>query len=186
MILFYLHLVTMVAAAQPVVSADEVLAMMARVPATQRERDEALPGHWERRKDAPRIAAAIARFAPSEEVAARLTVYAALEGGMEVHGPRGDSGKAMGMLQLHNVPESLAFDPNQAIPWWLDLAARSEKLCQSNPPRERLAALASGRCDRGRRLVARREDIVDLVLGRRAPGESSKQAEAATEAFGRE
>jgi hypothetical protein len=156
-----------------VVSPARVLELLARVPATQRVQDEGRPGGWERRAGAPATAEAISLFAKNEEVAARLAVYAANEGGMDLSA-RGDGGSALGILQLHNVPESLAFNPLYAVPRWLRLAAWSEEFCgkKGNLPRERLAALASGRCDRGRRLVHRREDIVDLVLGRRAPGEA--------------
>jgi hypothetical protein len=180
--LFCLHLLTALSA--PQITPGDVMGFFSRIPATQ-EGDERRLGHWDRRPSALAAAAAIARHASSREVAARLAVYATLESGLNLKA-RGDRGHALGLLQLHNVTESLAFDPDQAIPWWLRLASQMQRLCAMNPPRERLAGLASGRCNRGRKLVARREDIVDLVLGRRAPGEAFLGEEEEAEAFGRE
>lgn len=67
---------------------------------------------------------------------------------------RGDSGRSVGAWQLQNYGP--ACDVTASAAEWLRRAEASVQLCGQNPPDERLAALASGSCDRGRALAATR------------------------------
>lgn len=146
-----------------VVTKEDVLLMMSKVPAVEvtPKGMEERPGHWERRRDAGRIAEVIALVAPSVRDAGRLVVYAAFEGGNSTTAV-GDGGKAHGPLQLQGAwglqPLEMQFR------YWLDYARRSEQLCAANAPNARLAAVASGNCTHGLVLVARREAFVDRVV----------------------
>lgn len=144
-------------------SSDDVLEMMADIPPM---------GAYVRTGHAQEIADAIADKAePLEglslrETEALLAVYAAKESANQLC-PVGDGGKSLGVLQLQGVPASLACRPSTAVPLWLARARSSMALCASNAPDERLAALASGRCDRGRQKVAERMRLAKaLAQGR--------------------
>ncbi len=150
-------------------NADDVLAISAKIPAT--ELGPRSPGHWDTTRDAREIAMAIAQVAPDLETAALMDVYAAFEGGMR-RCPMGDSRsrgwggyEALGAWQLHATPARIACDPYRAAAKWLSIVRATEKLCWRNAPEERLAALASGSCDRGRELVRRRAKLAhELVV----------------------
>jgi hypothetical protein len=76
----------------------------------------------------------------------------------------GDGGKALGPFQLQNAPESIACDPTQAAKVWLIRAHANARLCKDNPPDVRLASLASGKCDRGWKLTAKRVQESRILL----------------------
>ena len=68
----------------------------------------------------------------------------------------GDGGKSLGPMQLQQVPASIACDAKAAPRVWLGRAHASVALCVHNAMDEKLAALASGKCDRGRKLTRTR------------------------------
>jgi hypothetical protein len=149
---------------------DSVLAMMDRVPATEHCRFEqdplcTLPYRWSKIGQANRIAYAIARSAKTREDAAYLVVYGIREGGNRKDAV-GDGGQSYGEWQLSvsQAPIEVATDPDKAAPVWLRLADKSRTSCASLPENERLAQVASGNCDHGRKLAARRADMVHKVL----------------------
>ena len=157
-----------VAAPQRAVSPQEVMAMFAELPAYEGGKVGQKVGHWEKRKDAMKIAKGIALAAPSREWAALEANYAVFESNL-VANARGDRDSkgiphAFGTFQLHSAPIYVADDPIRAAAYWMNLALKNEALCQMNPPQERLAALASGSCSRGRVLVRRREALAAAVL----------------------
>lgn len=106
------------------------------------------------------IARAIARVARTPHEAAQLALYAAWESGND---PRavGDAGRALGAWQLHYGP---GLDLDASARYWLAAAEASRKLCARLPERERLAALVSGSCDRGRIKAGHREDIIAEMM----------------------
>ena len=142
----------------PAVTQDEVLAMMARVPG--KNAPGAKPYAWDRRKHAPKIAAAIAQTAPTREWARRMVVYAVRESGLEPCAV-GDGGKALGVWQLQGVGRTVACEPIRALPIWLRKAQRSIEDCAKLklPEDEQLAELLSGSCGLARKLSADREKL---------------------------
>jgi hypothetical protein len=132
-------------------TSNDVLSMMQRVP----------PGGYERGADAIAMAEAIAELADGSITgdvwgdAALEVVYAAMESGNR-HCAVGDGGKSLGYLQLQRASRAVACNPRQALAEWIRRAKEILVLCAANEPDERLAALASGSCDRGRAVVRRR------------------------------
>ena len=83
----------------------------------------------------------------------------------------GDGGKSLGAWQLQRVTPAVGFDPMQAARIWLARAHAS--WCRDNPPGTELAALASGSCERGRKLVKWRwENAARLLASVRERDES--------------
>lgn len=148
------------------VTSEEVLRMMAKVPAVEDERSAAhdRPGHFERLGIAGELAVAIALVAPSRTAASLMVLYAAFEGG-NLRCAEGDGGKALGPYQLQGVAREVACDPVASSRAWLRLADWSWKVCTKaeSPPDERLAFLASGSCDRGRKKVRARAELARLI-----------------------
>jgi hypothetical protein len=139
--------------APDLVTIDEVLADMARVP----ERELAAqprPGHFDRVGDAREIAVAIAAAVNTTDplygsraiTAALLVVHGAWESGNR-RCARGDSGQSWGYLQLSvaHTDRYQACDPAIATRRWLRLAV--SVWCANNPDGAELAAVESGRCD---------------------------------------
>jgi hypothetical protein len=154
--------------AETSVTPEDVLSMMARVPAV--DRSGAKSYRWDQVGDAKPIAKAIARSAPSWSAAAELTVYAVREGGLRACAA-GDSDKqgqahSFGTWQISDkrVPVQVACDPMKAAPIWLAIAASSRKDCADLPPEEQLAELASGNCAHGRAKARERAAMVASVL----------------------
>jgi hypothetical protein len=165
------------------VTADEVLAAMARVPereVAQSDR-EPPPGHYDRLADAQEIAHAIAAAVNGTEplyqsravTAALLAVHGAWESNNH-RCARGDSGRSWGFLQLSiaHTDRYQACDPALAARKWLRLA--KAVWCSKNPEGAELAAVDSGRCDaawnkaRHRLAVARQiaDDVAHSTLAR--------------------
>ena len=141
------------------VTVDDVLAMMALVPVQGllgHLPSEWRPAGFERSKDAPEIARAIADKAQDRVWASRLVVFGAYESGFK-RDARGDGGRAYGFLQLQHVSPWEAFDPRRAIDAWMVKAQYSIDHCGT------LAAVASGNCRGGLRLVQFREDIARKI-----------------------
>jgi hypothetical protein len=151
----------------PVVSPGEVLAMMAIVPASEHIEREASKedGHYDRQGDALEVAGAIATLARSREDASRLVVFGAWESRNQKCA-KGDGGKSWGFLQLGGVSRYVACTPMLAIGAWHTKAEASEKACAGNMPDERLAALASGHCNRGLGKVRHRVQVARIVDAR--------------------
>ena len=165
------------------VTIDEVLAAMARVP----EREllaadhEPPPGHYDRVGDAREIAVAIVAAVNGTEplyesrsvTASLLAVHGAWESGNR-RCARGDSGRSWGFLQLSiaHTDRYQACDPALAARKWLRLA--KSVWCGSNPEGAELAAVESGRCgaawDKSRhRLAVARQiagDVAQATLAR--------------------
>jgi hypothetical protein len=102
---------------------------------------------------------------------ALILVWAKNESMFRVHGPdgaclSGDGGKARGHLQLHDVGPVFACSVLEATRIWLQRAHESLRICRHNAPDERLAGLASGRCDRGRVLSRERVQAARAALGK--------------------
>jgi len=148
------------AASSEQVTADDVLAMAAKLPAE----GKALAAGFEKSADAKAIAAGIAVNASDRVDAARMLVYAAYESSLTIH-VTGDGGASRGPFQLKNVPDEVAYDPARAAHYWLYLASKSRQLCASNPPDEQLASLASGNCQKARVKVRRREETARAIAG---------------------
>jgi hypothetical protein len=96
------------------------------------------------------LAEAIAAEAPDAEWAIRTAVWATNEDMPMDACPAGDGGKSLGPLQLQRVSVRVACTPRLAVYEWLARARASLHQCGT------LAIVASGRCDRGRDLVAQR------------------------------
>ena len=156
-----------VSADPPPVTPEDVLAMLSRIPGRVND-DRSDAYRWETKRGAPAVARAIAASAPSRLWAARMAVYAVGESGLRTSPcVTGDGGKSLGVWQLSDVGEAVACDPARAAPAWLAKAQKSFADCAALPEGERLAELASGACDRGRRLARHREV---LALGALGPG----------------
>jgi len=156
------------AADGPAVTADEVLAMMARVPGRPGD-PRSTAYRWDKKRGAPSVARAIAQTAPTREWAARMTVYAIHESGLQLEPcASGDGGKSLGPWQLGGVREAVACDPDKAAPIWLAKARTSAQDCVKLSPDEAMAELVSGSCGKGRQLARRREVLVLGALD--APG----------------
>jgi hypothetical protein len=146
-------------AQESAVTIDEVLAMMALVPVQGllgKRPSEWRPAGFERSKDAPEIAKAIAEKAQDRVWASRLVVFGAYESGYYTRAV-GDGGRSYGFLQLGNTSAWIAFDPRRAIDAWMVKAQYSLDHCGT------LAAVASGNCQGGLQLVQFREDIAQKV-----------------------
>lgn len=96
---------------------------------------------------------------------ALAAVYAFDESGLR-HCAVGDSGRSLGAFQLQRLPPSRACDPSFAAREWLRRAHQSFGLCRALPVEERLAALVSGSCGRGRRLARYRWRQAAALLSR--------------------
>lgn len=143
----------------------DVLAMMALVPVQMGHQ----PAGYERSRDAKEIATAIAEKSHGDKWwASHLVVYGAYESGFQKRAS-GDGGKAYGFLQLQQVPATVAENPRLAIEAWMAKANYSLERCASNPPEERLAALTSGDCQKGR-MLARHRDKLALRIAAEAQG----------------
>lgn len=145
---------------EPPVTQADVLVMMSRIPVKGGHK----PAGYERARDAPEIAQAIADTVDGGITgtlrgdAALVATFGAYESAYQKHAI-GDGGKARGFLELQNVPAYIAFDPPRAIAAWLVIARNSLDVCRANPPGEELAALASGSCNWGRRVARTRWEI---------------------------
>lgn len=153
-------------------STDDVLAMMARLPAMEicaHGRPQVLCTapypQWAKRGAAARIAKAIADHAETREEAGDATVYAIRESGNELT-VAGDGGKSHGPWQLseEQARPEVARDPDKAIVVWLTLVRKSRVDCAKLPEDDRLAELASGSCGAGRELARRRARLRDKIL----------------------
>jgi len=156
-----------VRSAETVLTPDDVLAMMARVPASEHV-PHAKPAPWHKIRDAHVIAKAIARAARTPEEGSRMVVYDVWESGNDSHA-RGDFDKtghaqALGAWQLHNVPAEIADNPYKAVFAWRDLADMNAKMCADHPEAERLAGLASGSCDRALDKVRHRDEVSHQII----------------------
>lgn len=142
-------------AEEPAVSVADVLAIQAKVPNC-----EACTGRgaYAHAGDARVIAGAIAQVARTRGDACDLAVYADFESGAQALAV-GDGGRSLGAWQLQRVPARLAFEPAAAARVWLGVADASRALCADLPAAERLAALVSGSCARGRTKARRRDEI---------------------------
>lgn len=149
----------------PHVSIQDVVAMIDRLPVS--------PGHpsWSSVANAPEIAEAVASTVDGsltgdvELDAALIVTYARYESEFRKFAI-GDGGKAQGFLQIQHVPTWVAFEPKRAVVYWIAVAKASMALCVDNADDERLAALASGDCKRGRALVRRRMAVArNIVAG---------------------
>jgi hypothetical protein len=169
---------TCVSVAQPAspqetaVTTDDVLMLMDRVPAQElckagHEAKCTAPYKWSKVGQANRIAWSIAHTAKTREQAAHLVVYDIRESNNRLWAV-GDSGKSHGPWQLsvEQATVEVATDPDKAAPIWLYLADKSRKDCAAAglPEDEQLAQVASGNCDHGRRLAARRAATVRQIL----------------------
>jgi hypothetical protein len=148
----------------PPVTPADVMAMFDRVPKCELCTDT---WHWSKKPDAPAIARAIAKYAPTRFAAALGAVYAVREGELNPHA-RGDFDKtghpaALGSFQEHLVPPQCAYDPDCSVRIWYALKDQNEALCRGNDEPERLAALASGSCDRGKRKTRHRWEVARQV-----------------------
>jgi hypothetical protein len=146
-------------ATEPVVTAAEVQAIQARIPNCERCETT---GGFAKVGDAKAVAAAISQVATTREDACDLALFAAWEGGNQLH-IVGDQGRAFGVWQLHGFPPRVAFDPVQAARAWLQVAAASRTMCRALPPEEQLAALVSGSCDRGREQSRHRDQVSHMI-----------------------
>lgn len=97
------------------------------------------------------IAEDIAATTHSRRTAALLVAIAVHESALRVDvddgRTRGDGGRALGLWQLQGVDPNLTRAEQAAVA--LTRVRRSFAACASNDLRYRLAAYASGRCDRG-------------------------------------
>jgi hypothetical protein len=126
-----------------------------------------------RAPDAPVIADGIAVAVAGDELppltgtregdAALLGLYAYRESSLRACAS-GDGGRSLGPWQLQRLPPALACAPADAARVWLHVARASFDLCGELPVAERLAALASGSCSRGRRLVRWRWEQAGALL----------------------
>lgn len=157
---------------RPAMEVSEILQFLHEVPVCEDQRRKVCqrPGGWDQIGAAREVAAAISATARSREEAERMSIYACFEGGM-LRKAVGDGGKSRGVFQLQRVSDETAFTPLLAAKAWL--ALEDAVWCAGNAQDEELAALASGRCDRGRTLVRRREELrrsIDArLLARDAP-----------------
>jgi hypothetical protein len=138
------------------VTADEVLAAMARVPERELagQAREPRAGRFDRLNDAKEIAQAIAQavnttpplYGSRSLTAAIEVVHGAWESGFQ-RCARGDSGRSWGFLQLSIAHTSRyeACDPFLAAKKWIRLA--TSVWCSKAPDGAELAAVESGRCD---------------------------------------
>jgi hypothetical protein len=101
--------------------------------------------------------------------AALTALYAYRESSLQACGKSGDGGRSWGAWQLQRVARATACDPVAAAPIWLSRARASVQACATLPLEERLAALASGSCSRGRALVAWRWRQASALLAQVAP-----------------
>lgn len=151
-------------------TAADVLAMAAKLPNVECAGAcvGVLRGAFARKRDAPEIAQAIADGVAGEDEpwrrAAQATVYAAYESGMRACPRAGDGGHSHGAWQEWTTDSATACVPRLALPIWLGMVKASERDCVGLPEAERLAELASGRCDRGRGLARRRDSIAKSLL----------------------
>lgn len=143
------------------ITAAFVLSVMAHIPPTELSPSEY---RWDKLPAASDIAGGIADAVNADEdplfidrksTAILMAVYAAFEGGMQ-RCAIGDNGKSRGVFQLSAERFSIATAcvPQFAAKAWLSLA--HGVYCTALSSEEGLAALASGNCDHGRRLVRRR------------------------------
>lgn len=146
----------------------EVMGMMDRIPGKPGDGPRGAPYAWSEKPGAPAVARAVATTAPDRTWAARMTVYAVLESGLELCA-EGDGGKSLGPWQLQRAPREVACDPARAAAEWLARARQSESDCALLPRDERLAELVSGSCtNRGGRKLARWREV--MVLSALGPG----------------
>jgi len=145
--------------AADLVTVDEVLAAMARVPEREltprelaRQASEPPAGHYDRIGDAREIAVvgAVNGMDPLYQSRALTMALIAVHGAWETGNhrcARGDSGRSWGYLQLSiaHTDRYQACDPSLATRRWLRLAR--SVWCADNPEGTELAAVESGRCD---------------------------------------
>jgi hypothetical protein len=143
-----------------VVTKDDVLAMMAKLPGVNRAGAPAYA--WDRTQYAGKIADAIVQTAPTRTWAARMVVYAVRESGLQICAV-GDGGLSLGPWQLQGVPRTVACEPKRAAPVWLAKARIALADCAKLPEKEQLAELVSGSCDKGRKLASDRESWVEKL-----------------------
>jgi hypothetical protein len=145
-----------------------VLGIMSRIPAEcslyeGQKLDYCKPGtvgHYERGKDTKEIADAIGRMADDERDAIEMSVYAAYESQNRLDAT-GDNGRSHGPWQTPFVRVTAA----GYLADWTRLRKYSVARCADNSSDTKLAALASGSCDRGKRKVAKRFEVVEGLRG---------------------
>jgi len=124
--------------------------------------------HFERSRDAKRIAEAISAGVQNEDDpwmrAAEGAVYAAYEAAVQACPKAGDGGKSFGTWQMQEVREDVACNPLRAFPVWLSRAKQSEVDCRNNPKDEKLAELASGSCFKAKKKVRLRRELAQLIV----------------------
>jgi hypothetical protein len=147
----------------------DVLDIMSRIPpecAFYSSKCAMTPAGFDKIGDAKEVASAIAEGVRGEQDpwgrASIASVFAAYEAGNQKCA-EGDSGKSLGVFQMKGIPRNIACSPRLEFPLWLSLVRYSESRCSDNDPDERLALLASGRCDRGRRKVRNRSILSKLL-----------------------
>jgi hypothetical protein len=150
-----------------VIAVSFVLAVMTNIPAEcslyvgQKESycKPGTLGQYERGKDTKEIAEAIARNAIDERDAIEMAVYAAYEGQNRLDA-LGDKGRSHGPWQTPFVRISA----DGYLADWIGVRKRSVARCSDNSDDTKLAALASGSCNRGLRKVAKRYEVVEELL----------------------
>jgi hypothetical protein len=116
------------------------------------------PGHYERGKDTRTISEAIASAAIDTRDAIEMAVYAAYESQNRLDAV-GDKGISHGPWQtpfIRTTAEGYLAD-------WIRLRKSSIASCANNSDDTKLAALASGWCNRGLRKVAKRYEVVETL-----------------------
>lgn len=116
-------------------------------------------GHYERGKDAQEIAEAIAAKAVDLRDAAEMQLYSDYESANRLDA-LGDSGRSHGAWQIPVV----RIGAERQLAYWLSLREHSIAVCSDNGRATKLAALASGSCDRALRKVRLRNDVVERLV----------------------
>lgn len=115
-------------------------------------------GHYERGKDAREIAEAIAAKAVDLRDAAEMQLYADYESSNNLDAT-GDKGGSHGAWQIPVV----LLGAERQLAYWLSLREHSVAVCTDNGRATKLAALASGSCDRALRKVRLRNEVIERL-----------------------
>ena len=127
------------------------------------------PGGFGKSREVAAFSRAIAEQARDLTEAVTAATFVAYESAVDSHkigDKKSQEGASYGGLQLKEfwVPKADAMDVDKSVRAWLKLKRQSETLCASNPPDARLAAVASGNCAHGWRLVERRMRVVRKIV----------------------
>ena len=130
------------------------------------------PAHFEKSHNATIISEAIAQAVNEEQDApitdsyehdaALMVVYAIYESGLRTC-VKGDGGKSIGTFQIQGL-DSIACNPILAARAWIRIAKDAQAMCSDNSIETNLAALASGFCDRGLKLVQHRYEVYQELV----------------------